>query len=99
MHASVIEYTLKPGVRDEANALTEELIEELSSRVQGLRAFFNMDRGGDKGMAIAIYENEADWAAAAPVAEEVLGKLGPYMAAMPERAGCDITFLKRFVTD
>ncbi len=99
MHASVIEYTLKPGTKDEANALTEKLIEELASQVEGLRGFFNIDRGGDKGLAIAIYESEADWTAAAPVAEEVLGQLGPYMAAMPERAGCNILYAKRFATD
>ena len=99
MHASVIEVTFKAGSQDEATALTEKLVDQLSGRVEGLRSFLVLDRGDNKSTAIALYESKENWEAAAPVAQEVLGQLAPFMAGMPERIGCEVTLAKRYVTD
>ena len=99
MFATVIDFKLKPGSRAEAIALTEKLVDEMSSKIEGLRGMISLDRGGDLGTAIALYESQAAWEAAAPVAQEVLGQLAPYFAEMPERTGCPVDFAKRYVTD
>jgi hypothetical protein len=99
MHASVIEITFKAGSQDEATALTEKLVDQLNERVAGLRGFLVIDRGDNKATAVAMYESKENWEAAAPVAQEILGQLAPFMAGMPERAGCEVLYAKRFVTD
>ena len=96
MHATVLDFTFKPETRDEAIALTEQLVDEMSKKVDGLRGFIAVDRGNNKGTAIALYESEAQWAAAAPVAQEIMGRLAEYFAEMPERTGCEVTIAKRF---
>ena len=99
MHASVIETTFKAENRDEAIALTSELVDELSTRVEGLRGFVLLDRGDNRSTAMVLYESKEQWEAAAPVAQEILGKLGPFMADMPERTGCDVILAKRYIID
>lgn len=99
MHASVIEGKFKPGTRDEALAKVDGLVDELSSKVEGLRAFIILDRGDDRSTTIALYETKENWEAAAPVAADILGQMGPYFAEMPERTGCEVMLAKRFVTD
>lgn len=99
MYASIIDATFKEEDKDEAIALAGQLVDELSSRVEGLRGFMILDRGAGKSTAIAVYDSEANWAAAAPVAQEILGKLGPYMSAMPERTGSEVLLGKRYATD
>ncbi len=91
MYATVMETQFKPGTQDEAIALTNDLVNDLASRVQGLKSFIALDRGGDRATVIAIYDTMEHWQAAAPVAEEILGKLGGLLSAMPERSGCDVT--------
>ena len=99
MHASVIEGKFIAEKRDEAVAVMEELVDELSSKVEGLRAIIVLDRGDDVGTTVALYETKENFEAAAPVAREILGKLAPYFAEMPERSGCEVLFSKRFATD
>lgn len=96
MHATVLEITFKPETRDEAIALTEKLVVDLSERVDGLRGFIVLDRGDNKSTAIAMYESKAHWEAAAPAATEIMGQLAPFFAEMPDRVGCDVLFAQRF---
>jgi len=99
MYASVIEGKFIAEKRDEAIALMDGLIEELSSKVEGLRGIMVLDRGNDISTTVAVYDTKANFEAAAPIAQEVLGKLAPYLAEMPQRAGCEVLYGKRFATD
>ena len=99
MYATVLDYTLKSDDRDEALALVERLVDRLKDNVEGLRSFLNIDRGDNKGTAIAVYETKAAWEAAAPVAQEVLGEMAPFLTEAPVRTGCDVLHAKRYITD
>ena len=96
MYATVLDFTFKAESRDEAIALTDQLMDELGASVKGLRGFIAVDRGDNKGTAFALYESKEAWEAAAPVAQEVMAKLAPHFAEMPERTGCEVTNAKRF---
>ncbi len=91
MYATVMETQFKPGTQDEAVALTNDLVREMADRVQGLKSFIALDRGGDRATVIAVYDTKENWEAAAPVAQEIMGKLGGLLSAMPERTGCEVT--------
>ena len=99
MYATIIDVTFKPEKRDEGIALTDELIAEMGNKVEGLRSFIALDRGNNKGTAIALYESKEAWEAAAPVAQEIMARLAPFLAEMPERVGAEVTNAHRFVKD
>ena len=96
MYATVMEMQFKPGTQDEATALTDELVNELAGQVQGLKSFIALDRGDNRGTVIAVYDTKENWEAAAPVAQQILGRLGGFLSAMPERAGCEVAFAINF---
>ena len=96
MYATVMETQFKPGTQDEAIAITNDLVNEMAERVQGLKSFVVLDRGGDRSTVIAVYDTKENWEAAAPVAQEILGKLGGLLSAMPERSGCEVPIAINF---
>jgi hypothetical protein len=96
MYASIIDATFKPESRDEAVEMADKLVEELNGKVEGLKAFVTIDNGDDTTTSIAFYDSKEHFEAAASSAQEVLGKLGPFMAAMPERRGSELLIAKRF---
>ena len=99
MYATVIDASFKPESRDEVISMMDGLMDDLNSKVAGLRGYFVLDRGDNNSTAVVLYETKEHWEAAASAGAEILGKLGPYMAAMPERSGCEVMAIKRFATD
>ena len=96
MYATVMDIQFKPGNQDEAIALTIDLVKELADRVQGLQSFIALDRGDDKSTAIVVYDTKENWEAAAPAAQEILGRIGGFLSAMPERTGCEVPIAMNF---
>lgn len=99
MYATVIEIDMKPDSKDEAIEKSGELMDEFSSKVEGIRGFMLLDRGDNKATAIVVYESKENWEAATSASAEILGQLAPYMAGVPERTGCEVMLAKRFATD
>ncbi len=95
MYASVINFQLKPGKTDEATAMAEAMRPELES-VPGIRQFIVIDQGDDNGLAVVIYNSQADQEAATPKAQELLGSMAELYAAPPERKGCEVTVNESF---
>ena len=89
MYASVIELQFKPGKIEEALELARSLRSELAG-LDGIKQFITIDRGDDSSLAVVIYGSQAQWEAAAPRAQEILGRMADLVAAPPVRAGGDV---------
>ncbi len=89
MFASVIDVQLKPGTLDEAMGITRAALPEMRE-IPGLKQIISIDKGNDQGLVIAIYESQAAQEAAAPKAQEVLGRIAGLAAAPPQRLGCEV---------
>ncbi len=89
MFASLIEIPRKPGALDEAMDITRAAVPELRE-ISGLKQIISIDKGNDQSLVIAIYESQAAQEAAAPKAQEVLGRLSDLVAAPPKRLGCEV---------
>ncbi len=89
MFASVIDVQLKPGTLDEAMDITRAALPEMRE-IPGLKQIISIDKGNDQGLVIAIYESQAAQEAAAPKAQEVLGRIAGLAAAPPQRLGCEV---------
>ena len=89
MFASVIDVQLKPGTLDEAMGITRAALPEMRE-IPDLKQLISIDKGNDQGLVIAIYESQAAQEAAAPNAQEVLGRIAGLAAAPPQRLGCEV---------
>ena len=89
MFASVIDVQLKPGTLDEAMGITRAALPEMRE-IPDLKQLISIDKGNDQGLVIAIYESQAAQEAAAPKAQEVLGRIAGLAAAPPQRLGCEV---------
>ncbi len=95
MFASVIDVQLKPGTLDEAMDITRAALPEMRE-IPGLKQIISIDKGNDQGLVIAIYESQAAQEAAAPKAQEVLGRIAGLAAAPPQRMGCEVNINEQF---
>lgn len=95
MFASVIEVQLKSGTLDEAMDITRAALPELRE-VPGLKQLISVDKGNDQGLVVAIYESQAAQEAAAPKAQEILGRIAGLASAPPQRAGCEVNINEQF---
>ena len=95
MYASVINFQFKPGKTDEATAMAAAMSPELES-VPGIRQFLVIDQGDDNGLAVVVYNSQADQEAATPKARELLGNMAELYAAPPERKGGEVTVNESF---
>lgn len=95
MFASVIEVQLKSGTLDEVNGITRAALPELRE-IPGLKQFLSIDKGNDQGLVVAIYESQAAQEAAAPKAQEILGRIAGHAAAPPVRLGCEVNISEQF---
>ncbi len=95
MFASVIDVQLKPGTLDEAMDITRAALPEMRE-IPGLKQIISIDKGSDQGLVIAIYESQAAQEAAAPKAQEVLGRIAGLAAAPPQRLGCEVLINEQF---
>ena len=95
MFASVIDVQLKPGTFDEAMAITRAAIPEMKD-IPGIRQIISIDKGNDHGLVLAIYESKAAQEAAAPKAQEILGRIAGLAAAAPQRLGCEVNINEMF---
>jgi hypothetical protein len=90
MFASVIEFQMLPGKMEDAAEFAGSLRSQLE-QLDGLKQFITIDRGNDKALTLVIYESQAQWEAAGPKAQEILGKMAELVAAPPNREGCEVT--------
>ena len=95
MYASVIEFHFKPGsiqaAMDHARALRPQL-----EQVDGLNQIISIDRGGDRGTTIVIYDSKAQREAAADKAQAILAGMAEFLAAPPDRQGFEILMNDKF---
>ena len=95
MYASVIEFHLKPGTTSQATAITLGAMDDIRA-IDGIKQIISIDKGGDHGLVIAIYESQAAQEAAGPKAQEILSLIGDLYEAQPERQGCEVLVNESF---
>ena len=95
MFASVIDVQLKAGTFDEAMEITRAALPEMRG-IAGIKQIIAIDKGNDQGLVIAIYESQAAQGAAAPKAQEILGRIAGLAAAPPQRLGCEVNINELF---
>ena len=95
MFASVIEVQLKAGTFDEAMAITRAALPDMKD-IPGIKQIISIDKGNDQGLVVAIYESQAAQEAAAPKAQEILGRIAGLAAAPPQRLGCEVNINEQF---
>jgi hypothetical protein len=95
MYASIIDIQLKPGTTSQATEIILGTVDDIGA-VDGIKQVISIDRGGDRGLVIAIYESQAAQEAATPKAQEILGRLGDLYAAPPDRQGCEVLVNETF---
>tara|TARA_B100000315_G_scaffold252191_2_gene288443 strand:+ start:15 stop:302 length:288 start_codon:yes stop_codon:yes gene_type:complete len=89
MYTSIIEIQFQPGKMDEATKMAKGMTPELG-QIDGCRQFIVIDQGEDSCLVLALYDSKAQQEAAAPKAQELLGRVGVLAAAAPERKGGDV---------
>ena len=67
-----------------------------SAPFDGIKQILSIDRGGDNGLVIAVYESQAAQEAAGPKAQEILSLLADLLEAQPERQGCEVLVNESF---
>ena len=89
MYASHVEVQIQPGKTAEAIQRTKDLINEIGE-IPKIKRFMVLDKGDDKALFIAFYDNAEDQVAATPKAQEVIGLLADLAAAPPERVQVEV---------
>mgnify|MGYP001308585592 CR=1 FL=1 len=87
MFASVIEMQVNTGNIDE---LIDFIQNSDIDQIDGMRQFIVIDRGNDRALGIAIYDNQEQQESAGPKARELLGKMSSFLSAPPNRQGCAV---------
>ena len=95
MYASVIEGKAKPGMTDALVAAVRERLPKIA-QLAGVKQLVSVDLGNDEGLTLVIYESQEAQEAATPRATELLGGLGEFYAAPPNRRGCMVLLNEAF---
>ena len=88
-YASLIEIQFKPGKKDELVTIAEEMRTDLE-KLDGIKQFILIDRGGDKALAVAFYSNRAQQEAATLDAEKLQDRWSHLVTMPPVRTGCNV---------
>ena len=94
MYTSIVEIQFQPGKMDEAMKMTEALKPDLEQL--GCRQFIVVDKGNDASLVLAIYDSQTQQEAATSKAQEIIGRLAPLCAAVPERKGGEVRFNENY---
>ena len=94
MYTSVIALKMKPGTKDDVMSLVDGMTDEL--RGLGCKEMRIIEHEPDSYTTLVMYENKATWEAASGKATELLGRLAPYAAEVPERQGGDVILSTEF---
>ena len=89
MYARVTTVQVRPGMEDEASRLTREAVLPALKERPGFGGFFLLtDRATQQGLAVALWETEADLQATEATGHyrEQLGKLATVLAGPPTMA-------------
>lgn len=88
-YASLIEMEFKPGKKDELTVIAEEMRADLE-KLDGIKQFILIDRGGNKALAVAFYSTRAQQEAATLDAKELQDRWGDLVTTPPVRTGCNV---------
>jgi quinol monooxygenase YgiN len=92
MHARVNATRWNPEKIEEGLKLTRETIVPAYKEQPGFRGYYLLtEPGGDKAMAITIWETEADMEASAPVAQAMIPKLRDVIQERPVTETYEVT--------
>jgi quinol monooxygenase YgiN len=93
MHARVNVTEWNPEKAEEGIRLTEETIIPSYQQQPGFRGYFLLtEKGGERAMAITMWETEEDMAASAPVAQAMIPKLKDILRAPPDTKTYEVMF-------
>jgi quinol monooxygenase YgiN len=93
MHARVNATEWDPEKVDEGIRLTEEVIIPSYQERPGFRGYFLLtEPGGERAMAITMWETEEDMEASAEVARAMIPKLKGILRAPPETRNYEVMF-------
>jgi heme-degrading monooxygenase HmoA len=92
MHARVNATRWNPDKIEEGLRLTWDTIVPAYQELPGFRGYFLLtEPGGDKAMAITMWETEADMEASAPVAQAMIPKLRDVIQERPVTETYEVT--------
>jgi quinol monooxygenase YgiN len=94
MHVRVTSVQIQPGKVDDAIHLYDESIAPAAKQQGGFRStMLFTDRTSGKGMAITLWDSEADLTAseASGYYQEQLAKIAPLLTAPPQREVYEVT--------
>ena len=92
MHARVNATRWHPEKIEEALRLTWDTIIPSYERLPGFRGYFLLtEPGGEKAIAITMWETEADMEASAPTAQEMIPKLREIIVERPVTETYEVT--------
>lgn len=89
MFARVTPYKMKPGTRDDAMALMEQLKSRIMG-MPGMHNFINVMNEDGSGYVISVVESEATSNANAESVKALWGEFAPMLEAMPVPEGYDV---------
>jgi quinol monooxygenase YgiN len=93
MHARVNVTEWNPEHVEEGMRLTEETIIPSYQQQPGFRGYFLLtEKGGERAMAITMWDTEEDMAASAPVAQAMIPKLRDILRAPPDTKTYEVMF-------
>ncbi|MEM9394875.1 MAG: hypothetical protein AAGA38_13525 [Pseudomonadota bacterium] len=89
MFARVTPYKMKPGTRDDAMALMEQLRSKIMG-MPGMHNFINVMSEDGSGYVISVVESEAASNANAETVKSLWAEFAPMLEAMPVPEGYDV---------
>ena len=89
MFARVTPYKMKPGTREEATALLNEIKSEIMG-LPGMQSFVNVANEDGSGYVISIVTDQATSDANGPAVQAIWGKFAGFLEEMPTPAGYDV---------
>lgn len=89
MFARVTPYKMKPGTRDAATALMNQLKDRIMG-MPGIHTFINVMNEDGTGYVVSVVESEEISNANAETVKALWGQFAEYLEAMPTPAGFDV---------
>ena len=89
MFARVTRFKMKPGSREAATALMEDVKSEVMG-MPGMHHFINAMNDDGSGYVVALVESRETADANAPKVKELWGKFADHLEAMPAPEGFDV---------
>ena len=89
MFARVTPYKMKPGSRDAATALMNQLKDQILS-MPGMHNFINVMNEDGSGYVVAVIEDQATSDANAETVRALWGQFAEYLEEMPTPTGFDV---------